>query len=100
MGVRFSAPIQTGAGAQPASCKMGTGSLSRLEKRPRRVVNHPPTFRVEVKEIVELHLDFPSGSLWSVVGRYSPFLYITCQSHLRDIVVLIVFDDTFFNYLP
>jgi hypothetical protein len=28
LGARFSAPIQTGPGAHPASCKMGTGSLS------------------------------------------------------------------------
>ena len=27
MGARFSAPIQTGPGAHPASCTMGTGSL-------------------------------------------------------------------------
>ena len=26
MGARFSAPVQTGPGAHPASCKMGTGS--------------------------------------------------------------------------
>ena len=29
MGARFSAPVQTGPGAQPASCTIGTGSLSR-----------------------------------------------------------------------
>ena len=29
VGARFSAPVQTGPGAQPASCTMGTGSLSR-----------------------------------------------------------------------
>jgi hypothetical protein len=28
-GARFSAPVQTGRGAHPASYKMGTGSLSR-----------------------------------------------------------------------
>ena len=28
MGVRFSAPVQTGPGAHPASCTMGTVSLS------------------------------------------------------------------------
>jgi len=28
-GVRFSAPVQTGPGAHPASCTMGTGSLFR-----------------------------------------------------------------------
>jgi len=27
VGARFSAPVQTGAGAQPASCTMGTGSF-------------------------------------------------------------------------
>jgi len=27
VGVRFSAPIQTGPGAHPASCTMGTGSF-------------------------------------------------------------------------
>jgi len=26
-GARFSAPVQTGSGAHPASCKMGTGSF-------------------------------------------------------------------------
>jgi len=29
LGARFSSPVQTDTGAQPASCKMGTGSLSR-----------------------------------------------------------------------
>jgi len=28
-GARFSAPVQTGPGAYPAFCTMGTGSLSR-----------------------------------------------------------------------
>jgi len=27
VGARFSAPVQTGPGAHPASCKMGTGSF-------------------------------------------------------------------------
>jgi hypothetical protein len=30
VGARFSAPVQTGPGAHPASYKMGTGSLSRV----------------------------------------------------------------------
>ena len=29
VGARFSAPVQTGLGAHPASCTMGTGSLFR-----------------------------------------------------------------------
>jgi len=47
--VRFSAPVQTGPGAHPASCTMGTGSLPR-EKRPGRGVDRPPQSSVEVKE--------------------------------------------------
>jgi len=34
--VKFSAPIQTGLGAHPVSCKMGTGSFPGL-KRPRHL---------------------------------------------------------------
>jgi hypothetical protein len=37
---RFSAPVQTGPGAHPASYKTGTGSFPGI-KRPRRGVNHP-----------------------------------------------------------
>jgi hypothetical protein len=29
---RFSAPVQTGPGAQPASCTMGTGSFPGVKK--------------------------------------------------------------------
>ena len=38
---RFSAPVQTGPGAHPASYTMGTGSLPGV-KRPGRDVDHPP----------------------------------------------------------
>jgi hypothetical protein len=41
MGERFSAPVQTGLGAHPASYRMGTGSLSAV-KRPWRGIKHPP----------------------------------------------------------
>jgi hypothetical protein len=34
-GARFSAPVQTDTGAHPASCRIGTGSLSPGVKRPR-----------------------------------------------------------------
>jgi hypothetical protein len=43
-GARFSAPVQTGPGAHPASCTMGTGL-----KRPGRGVDHPPPSSAEVK---------------------------------------------------
>ena len=41
-GVRFSSPVQTGPGAHPASCTMGTG-----DKRPGRGVDHPPHLSAE-----------------------------------------------------
>jgi hypothetical protein len=40
-GARFSAPVQTGPEAYPASCTMGTGDYPRA-KRPGRDVDHPP----------------------------------------------------------
>jgi hypothetical protein len=52
-GARFSAPVQTGPGAHPASYTMGTGSFQGV-KRPGRGVDHPPLSGAEVKERVEL----------------------------------------------
>jgi hypothetical protein len=51
---RFSAPIQNGPGANPASYTMGTGFyFSPAVKRPGRGVDNPPTSSAEVKERVE-----------------------------------------------
>jgi hypothetical protein len=50
-GARFSAPVQTGLEAHPASYKMGAGCIPRV-KRPGRGVDHPPTSSAEVKERV------------------------------------------------
>ena len=47
-GARFPAAVQTGPGAYPASCTVGTGSLPGV-KRPGRVVDHPPPSSAEVK---------------------------------------------------
>jgi hypothetical protein len=41
--VRFAAPVQTGTGAHPATCTMGTGSLPGV-KRPGRGASHPTPF--------------------------------------------------------
>jgi len=60
VGERFSAPVQTGTGAHPASYAMGTGSFPII-KRPRRGVGHPTPSSAEVKERVELNLFSPSG---------------------------------------
>jgi hypothetical protein len=58
VGARFSAPVQTGPGAHPASYTMGTGSFPGV-KRPGRGVDHPPLSSAEVKKRVELYLNLP-----------------------------------------
>ena len=67
VGERFSAPVQTGPGAHPASYAMGTGSFPTV-KRPRRGVDHPTPSSAEVKERVQLDLFCQSGSSWPVLG--------------------------------
>jgi len=63
----ISEPVQTGPGAHPASCTMGTGSFLGV-KRPGRGVDHPPQPNAEVKERVELYLYTLSEASWPVVG--------------------------------
>ena len=42
MGVRFSTPVQTGPGAHPVSCKMGTGSFPGIKSgRGVTLTPHP-----------------------------------------------------------
>jgi hypothetical protein len=47
-GARFFAHVQTGPGAHPASCTMGTVSF-RGVKRPGRGFDHPPPPSAEVE---------------------------------------------------
>jgi hypothetical protein len=53
LGARFSAPVQTGPGARPASYTMGSGSLPGV-KRPKSGVNLQLPSSAEVKERLEL----------------------------------------------
>jgi len=64
VGSRFSTPVQTGPGGQPASCTMGTGSFPEV-KQPGRGDDYPPLPNAEVKERVELYLYSP---LWAFVA--------------------------------
>ena len=50
VGARFSAPVQTGPGAHPASCAKGIGSLYRAVKRPGRGVEHPPPLALRLEK--------------------------------------------------
>ena len=67
VGERFSAPVLTGPGAQPASYTMGTRSILGV-KRQRCDVDNPRPSSTEVKERVELYIYSPSGPLWLVLG--------------------------------
>jgi len=64
---RFSAPVQTGPGAHPASSTVGTGSFPGV-KRSGRGVDHSPAPSAEVKERVELYLYSPTKLSWPVLG--------------------------------
>ena len=68
---RFSAPVQTGPGAYPASCTMGTGSFPGV-KRPGRVADQPPPSKCRGQARVGLYLYSPSGPSWPVIGRTLP----------------------------
>ena len=59
--------FQTGPGAHPTSCTMGTRSFPGV-KRPGRGVDHPPSSSAEVKERVELYLYSLSGPSWPIIG--------------------------------
>ena len=72
---RFSAPVQTGTGAHPASCTMGTVSFPGV-KRPGRGVNHPPTSSAEVKERIELYLYSPLWVFMACSRVATLYLYI------------------------
>ena len=63
VGARFSAPVQNGPGAYPASYKLGTGSFPGVN-RPLHDVDHPPPSSAEVKESVDLIMYSPYGLSW------------------------------------
>jgi len=85
VGVRFSAPVQTGPEAHPASYRLGTGSFSGV-KRTGRSVGHPSPSSAEVKERVELCRYSPSGPSWPVPGRTFTFIFILFYIITSDLV--------------
>ena len=82
MGARFSAPVQTGPGAYPASCTMGTGSSLGV-KQQGRGADHPPPSSAEVEGRVELYVCSPSGPSWPVIGR--TFIYILLSKSFAEL---------------
>ena len=49
VGTRFSAPVQTGPGAHPASYVVGTGSFPGV-KRPGRGADQPPQLAPKLRK--------------------------------------------------
>jgi hypothetical protein len=60
VGARFSASVQTGPKAHPASCTMGTGSFPGV-KRPRRDADLSLPSRAEVKKSTAITSTLPKG---------------------------------------
>ena len=97
----FSAPLQTGPGAHPASCTVGTGSFPGVTPSGRGI-NHPLPCNIEVKERVELYLYSPSGPSWPVIWWILPlllpcnlthvFLISICISVIQLAVTALAFD--------
>jgi hypothetical protein len=59
VGTRFSAPVQTGPRAHPASCRMGTGSFSEVESGRGVTLTPHPLLVPRSKTTVELYLYSP-----------------------------------------
>jgi hypothetical protein len=61
--------VQTGCGAHPASCTMGTGGpFPGGEARPGRDADHSPPSSAEVVNEKELYLLSPQAPPWRVEG--------------------------------
>jgi len=65
---RFSAPVQTSAGAHPASYTMGTGSFPGVKSGRGVTLTTQPPSSAEVIERLELYFYSPSRSSWPVLG--------------------------------
>jgi hypothetical protein len=74
--------VQTGPGAYPASCTMGTGSFPGV-KQPGHGVKHPHPSSAEVKERVELYLYSPSGRSWPFFKVNFNFITYICMYTMR-----------------
>jgi len=65
VGERFSALVQTGSGAYPASYTMGTGFFLGV-KRPGRGADQPPHLAPRLKK----QYSYTSTPLWAFVARF------------------------------
>jgi hypothetical protein len=68
---RFFAPVQTGSGAHPAPCTMGTGSFPGV-KWTGRGVDHPPPSSAEVEHQYSYTLYSPPVVYYRVTFTFYP----------------------------
>jgi hypothetical protein len=71
---RFFAHVQTGSGAHPASCTMGSGSFPGVN-RPGRDADHPPLLALRSRECRPIPL--PPSGLSSLLRGNFIFTFIT-----------------------
>ena len=81
-GARFPAPVQTGPGALPSSCTMGTGSY-RGKERPRRDADPSPLL-----------------VLWSWKGRAIPLLPLWAVRPVQSLSACTGVHFTYIQYIP
>jgi hypothetical protein len=75
LGARFSAPVQTGPGAHPASCTMGTGSFPGVESG-RGVTLTPHPLLVQRSKIrVELAIPLLSLRIFVACRKRETYLH-------------------------
>ena len=84
-GAKFSAPIEIGSEAHPASYRVGTGSFPGI-KRPGRDVYHPPLSNDEVKKKSKAIILPPSGSSWPDLGSTVPLPLSLVINYLRHVL--------------
>jgi len=75
VGARFSASVQTGPGAYPASCTMGNRVFPGGKVRPGRDADHSPPSNAEFLE----ESSYTATLLWATTGPVPELLYFTCK---------------------
>jgi hypothetical protein len=82
VGTEFSAPVQSGPGDQPASCKWVSGFFPR-GKRPERGVDHPPQSSAEWSCTSTPHL--------CLYGRLQAKLYPASVTATEQYLLFLIF---------
>jgi hypothetical protein len=82
----FTTASGTARGPTQPSIQWVPGALSLRVKRPGREANHSPSSSAEVKECVEIYLDFPSRSSWrgAQLKQKDNFIFLPVITDLKN----------------